>query len=62
MTPEERANATDGFGRPAPDRLLEPADVAAAALDLIRDDGLAGRTLVMRCGEEPRLMPADRWE
>ena len=62
MTPEERADATDGFGRPAPDRLLEPADVATAALDLIRDDGLAGRTLVMWCGEEPRLVSADSWE
>jgi NAD(P)-dependent dehydrogenase (short-subunit alcohol dehydrogenase family) len=62
MTPEERANATDGYGRPAPERLLEPADVAAAALDLIRDDAMVGRTLVMWCGEEPRLIPDDRWE
>jgi NAD(P)-dependent dehydrogenase (short-subunit alcohol dehydrogenase family) len=62
MTPDERASATDGFGRPAPDRLLEPAEVAAGVLDLIRDDGLAGRTLVMWCGEEPRLLPNDRWE
>jgi NAD(P)-dependent dehydrogenase (short-subunit alcohol dehydrogenase family) len=62
MSPEERAAATDGFGRPAPDRFLEPDEVAAAALDLIRDDELAGRTLVMWCGEAPRLLPADRWE
>ena len=62
MTPGERAQATDGFGRPAPDRLLEPAEVAAGALGLIRDDDVAGRTLVMWCGEEPRLLPSDRWE
>jgi NAD(P)-dependent dehydrogenase (short-subunit alcohol dehydrogenase family) len=62
MTPEERASATDGFGRPAPDRLLEPTEVAAGVLDLIRDDSLAGRTLVMWCGEQPRLLPNDRWE
>jgi NAD(P)-dependent dehydrogenase (short-subunit alcohol dehydrogenase family) len=62
MSPEERASATDGFGRPAPERFLEPDEVASAALDLIRDDELAGRTLVMWCGEAPRLLPADRWE
>ena len=62
MSPEERASATDGFGRPAPERFLEPNEVAAAALDVIRDDELAGRTLVMWCGEAPRLLAADRWE
>jgi NAD(P)-dependent dehydrogenase (short-subunit alcohol dehydrogenase family) len=62
MTPEERAEATDGFGRSAPERFLEPDDVAACAVDLIRDEGLAGRTLVMWCGEQPRLLPSDRWE
>jgi len=62
LTPEERLEATDGFGRPPPERLLEPDEVAAGVIELIRDDGLAGRTLVMWCGEEPRLLPADRWE
>jgi len=62
MTPDERADATDGFGRPAPERFLEPEDVAAAVLDLICDDALAGRTLVMWCGETPRLLPTGRWE
>jgi 3-oxoacyl-[acyl-carrier protein] reductase len=62
MTPEERAEATDGFGRPPPERFLEPDDVAGGVIDLIRDEGLAGRTLVMWCGEEPRLLPIDRWE
>jgi NAD(P)-dependent dehydrogenase (short-subunit alcohol dehydrogenase family) len=62
MTPDERAEASDGFGRLAPERLLEPDEVAAAALELIRDDSLAGRTLVMWCAEPPRLLPDDRWE
>jgi NAD(P)-dependent dehydrogenase (short-subunit alcohol dehydrogenase family) len=62
MTPEERAEATDGFGRPAPERFLEPSEVADAALGLIRDESLAGRTLVLWCGESPRLLPDDRWE
>jgi len=62
MTPEERAEATDGFGRPAPERFLEPSEVADAAVGLIRDDSLAGRTLVLWCGEAPRLLPDDSWE
>jgi NAD(P)-dependent dehydrogenase (short-subunit alcohol dehydrogenase family) len=62
MTPAQRAEARDGFGRPAPDRFLEPGEVADAALEVIRDDGLAGRTLVLWCGEAPRLIPDDRWE
>ena len=61
MTPEERAEARDGFGRPAPERLLEPAEVADAVAGLIGDDELAGRTLVLWCGEAPRFVP-DRWE
>jgi NAD(P)-dependent dehydrogenase (short-subunit alcohol dehydrogenase family) len=62
MTPAERAEARDGFGRPPPPRLLEPAEVADAALAVIRDDTLAGRTLVLWCGQAPRLIPNDRWE
>jgi NAD(P)-dependent dehydrogenase (short-subunit alcohol dehydrogenase family) len=62
MTPEERAAARDGFGRPAPERFLEPDEVAAAVLRLLEDESLAGRTLVLWCGEEPRLLPSDRWE
>ena len=62
MTPAERAEARDGFGRPPPERFLEPAEVADAALAVLRDDDLAGRTLVLWCGEEPRLIPDDRWE
>ena len=62
MTPAERSEARDGFGRPAPPELLEPAEVADAALDVIRDDYMAGRTLALWCGEAPRLIPDDRWE
>ena len=62
MTPAQRSEARDGFGRPAPDTFLEPSEVADAALDVIRDDRLAGRTLVLWCGEAPRLIPEDRWE
>ena len=62
MTPDERADARDGFGRPAPERLLEPDEVAAAVLRLVEDESLAGRTMVLWCGEEPRLLPSDRWE
>jgi hypothetical protein len=62
MTPEERGAATDGFGRPAPERFLEPSEVADAAVGLIRDESVAGRTLVLWCGEAPRLLPDDRWE
>jgi 3-oxoacyl-[acyl-carrier protein] reductase len=62
MSPEERAEARDGFGRPAPSQFLTPEEVAAAALDLIRDESLAGQTVVLWCGEPPRLLPVDRWE
>ena len=61
MTLEERAEARDGFGRPAPERFLEPAEVADAVARLIGDDSLTGRTLVLWCGEEQRFIP-DRWE
>jgi len=55
-------DARNGFGRRPPERLLEPAEVAGAVLDLIRDDSLAGRTLVLRGGEPTHLLPDDRWE
>jgi NAD(P)-dependent dehydrogenase (short-subunit alcohol dehydrogenase family) len=62
MTPAQRADARDGFGRPPPPELLEPGEVAVAALELLQDDSLAGRTLVLWCGQAPRLVPVDRWE
>jgi NAD(P)-dependent dehydrogenase (short-subunit alcohol dehydrogenase family) len=62
MTPSERAAERDGFGKPPPERLLAPDEVAEATLELIRDEALAGRTLVLWCGEAPRLVAGDRWE
>jgi len=62
MTPEDRAAARDGFGRPAPARFLEPDEVAAATVELVRDEELAGRTMVLWCGEAPRLLPTGVWE
>ena len=38
--------------------LLEPEEVAAAVVDLIQDDTLAGRIIVCRGGELPRLLEA----
>jgi NAD(P)-dependent dehydrogenase (short-subunit alcohol dehydrogenase family) len=49
MSPEERAEARDGFGDPAPERLLEPGEVADAIAGLIRDDSAAGKVVVLRC-------------
>jgi NAD(P)-dependent dehydrogenase (short-subunit alcohol dehydrogenase family) len=39
--------------------LLEPDEVADAVLRLVRDDSLAGRVLVLRGGDPPRLLPAE---
>jgi hypothetical protein len=38
--------------------LLEPEEVAGAVVDLIQDDTLAGRIMVCRGGEPPRLLEA----
>jgi 3-oxoacyl-[acyl-carrier protein] reductase len=51
MTPEERKTWA------VPDVLLEPEEVAAGALRLATDEGLAGRVLVLYGGEPPRLVP-----
>jgi NAD(P)-dependent dehydrogenase (short-subunit alcohol dehydrogenase family) len=51
MTPQERSGVPP---------LLQPSEVAAAVVDLIQDDALAGRVLAMWCGEEPYLLQADR--
>jgi hypothetical protein len=62
MTPEERAKR-DRRVRPSPRRIAcSSRRRSQPRLDLIRDDSLAGRTLVLWCGEEPRLLPNDRWE
>jgi NAD(P)-dependent dehydrogenase (short-subunit alcohol dehydrogenase family) len=51
MTPDERAAA------PAP---LPPEAVADAVVELIRDDGLTGRVMVLRAGEPRRLLDPER--
>jgi NAD(P)-dependent dehydrogenase (short-subunit alcohol dehydrogenase family) len=61
MSPEELAEARDGFGRPAPERMLEPAEVAAAALQLLTDESLAGVTMVLEATDPPRLVRAQEW-
>jgi NAD(P)-dependent dehydrogenase (short-subunit alcohol dehydrogenase family) len=47
-------------GRPLPPpleaTLLEPEEVADAVVRLVQDDSLAGRVLVLRGGERPRLL------
>jgi NAD(P)-dependent dehydrogenase (short-subunit alcohol dehydrogenase family) len=47
MTPEQRDAA------PAP---IAMEDVAAAVVAFVRDDALAGRVMVLRGGEPPRLL------
>ena len=37
--------------------VLAPADIAAAAMEFLVDDGLAGRIMVCRGGEPSRLLP-----
>jgi NAD(P)-dependent dehydrogenase (short-subunit alcohol dehydrogenase family) len=39
--------------------LLEPDEIADAVLELIRDESLAGRIMVCRGGEPPRLLPTE---
>jgi NAD(P)-dependent dehydrogenase (short-subunit alcohol dehydrogenase family) len=41
---------------------LSPADVAAAAMRFLADDGLAGRIMVCRGGEPSRLLPLVDWQ
>jgi NAD(P)-dependent dehydrogenase (short-subunit alcohol dehydrogenase family) len=45
--------------KPLQDVLLEPDEVADAVLDLIRDESMAGRVVVLVGGEEPRLLAAE---
>jgi NAD(P)-dependent dehydrogenase (short-subunit alcohol dehydrogenase family) len=49
----ERLTEAERATPPAP---IPLADVAAAVLDLIRDDTLAGRALVLWRGQAPRLL------
>ncbi|MDR2988344.1 MAG: SDR family NAD(P)-dependent oxidoreductase [Nocardiopsaceae bacterium] len=53
MTPAERA---------ALPPVLTPADIAAAALEFLADDTLAGRIMVCRGGEPRHLLPLIDWQ
>ena len=63
MTPEERQVATDGFGRPPPERFLEPSEVADAAVapDPRRQPRGKDARHVVRRGAA-RCFRTDRWE
>jgi 3-oxoacyl-[acyl-carrier protein] reductase len=52
MTPQERAANV-------PPRLREPEEIADAAVELVRDDALAGRVMLYYEGEERRLIPVE---
>jgi NAD(P)-dependent dehydrogenase (short-subunit alcohol dehydrogenase family) len=45
-----------------PPVLLTPEQIADAVADLVADDDLSGRVMVWWCGEDRRLLPADRQE
>jgi hypothetical protein len=54
MTPEEEAAAV-------PQGILAPEEIADAAVELIRDDSLAGRVMACWCGEPRSLLPLPDW-
>jgi hypothetical protein len=41
---------------------LTPADIAAAAMEFLADDSLAGRIMVCRGGEPRHLLPLIDWQ
>jgi NAD(P)-dependent dehydrogenase (short-subunit alcohol dehydrogenase family) len=54
MTPEEEAAVV-------PPGILAPEEIADAAVELIRDDSLAGRVMACWCGEPRSLLPVPDW-
>jgi NAD(P)-dependent dehydrogenase (short-subunit alcohol dehydrogenase family) len=58
---EEIAQLPPDEGAEVP-QLLQPEEVADAVLQFLVDDDLAGRVLVMWCGQEPRLVDVNRKE
>jgi NAD(P)-dependent dehydrogenase (short-subunit alcohol dehydrogenase family) len=54
MTPEEEAATV-------PPDILAPEDIADAAVELIRDDTLAGRVMTCWCGQPRSLLPVPDW-
>jgi NAD(P)-dependent dehydrogenase (short-subunit alcohol dehydrogenase family) len=55
MSPEERAAAV-------PPVLLEPEDIADAAVELVQDESLAGRVMCCWCGRPRSLLPLPEWD
>jgi NAD(P)-dependent dehydrogenase (short-subunit alcohol dehydrogenase family) len=43
-------------------QLIEPSEVADAVLEMVQDDSMAGRVMVMWCEEAPRLIDQSRRE
>jgi NAD(P)-dependent dehydrogenase (short-subunit alcohol dehydrogenase family) len=54
MTPEEEAAVV-------PREILAPEEIADAAIQLIRDDSLAGRVMTCWCGQPRALLPVPDW-
>jgi NAD(P)-dependent dehydrogenase (short-subunit alcohol dehydrogenase family) len=54
MTPEEHAAVV-------PPGILAPEEIADAAVELIRDDSLAGRVMACWCGEPRSLLSVPDW-
>jgi len=54
LTPEQRAQRQAILGRMP---LIQPGEVAAAVLELVRDDSLAGEAMGIMYGRPPRLIP-----
>jgi NAD(P)-dependent dehydrogenase (short-subunit alcohol dehydrogenase family) len=59
----ETIAALRAAGSPLPpaleDELIDPDELAGLAAELVRDESLAGRVVVVRGGEPPRLLPID---
>jgi NAD(P)-dependent dehydrogenase (short-subunit alcohol dehydrogenase family) len=54
MTPEEHAAVV-------PPGILAPEEIADAAVELIRDESLAGRVMACWCGQPRSLLPVPDW-
>ena len=54
MSPEEEAATV-------PPGILAPEEIADAAVELIRDDSLAGRVMACWCDQPRSLFPVPDW-
>ncbi len=57
---ESIAAMTDTEREDVPDVLIEPDVIADGVIRFVRDDTLAGRIMVIWCGERSRLLPDNR--